>query len=124
MTRIKPHFAVMSSGFKSGSLAHLNYYEETIMIPSLHIFGETDAIIPSDMSEALAATFEEPRIVTHPGGHYFAAQSNLKQIYVEFFRDRLVEYLENKELEKVDHAATILATTSNTSGTTSSDDSD
>lgn len=46
MTSIKPEFAVLSSGFRSGSLVHLNYYENKVQIPSLHIFGETDEIIP------------------------------------------------------------------------------
>jgi hypothetical protein len=32
------------------------------------------------------------------GGHYFPAQANLKQIYIEYFQDRLQDYLEMKEL--------------------------
>jgi len=123
LTSIKPSFAIIAAGFRSGSLAHLNYYEETISIPSLHIYGEKDEIITTDMSELLATTFEDPKIVTHPGGHYFAASSSQKNIYIEFFQDRLVDYLENKELEKAQNDVTIFAKTS-TNSHSSTDDSD
>uniref|UniRef100_A0A2M4ATM9 Putative phospholipase/carboxyhydrolase n=1 Tax=Anopheles triannulatus TaxID=58253 RepID=A0A2M4ATM9_9DIPT len=98
MTRVKPQFAILASGFRSGSLVHLNYYENKIQLPSLHLYGETDDIITKDMSIALSDTFLEPEIVTHPGGHYFPAQASMKQIYVDFFRDQLQLYLEAKEL--------------------------
>jgi dienelactone hydrolase len=99
VTSVKPQFAVCSSGFKSGSLAHLNYYCKKVEIPSLHIFGETDDIIPKEMSAALADTFADPQILTHPGGHYFAATAKEKQTYINFFQDRLQDHLEAKELE-------------------------
>lgn len=54
------------------------------------------------MSLALSMCFEEPTLVTHAGGHYFAASSSQKQTYVDFFRKRLVEHLEKKELQKED----------------------
>lgn len=37
----------MASGFKSGCLPHLKYYNDRINLPSLHIFGETDKVIPT-----------------------------------------------------------------------------
>lgn len=123
MTVIKPQFAILASGFRSGSLAHLNYYEETILIPSLHIMGISDTIIPSSMSESLAASFEEPRIVRHPGGHYFAATSHQKQFYIDFFRNRLVDHLEKKELEKAE-AITLVEPQATSLSMETSDDSD
>lgn len=102
MTKVKPQFAVIAAGFRSGSLAHANYYEDLITIPSLHIMGETDEIIPIEMSKALATCFEDPTIVEHPGGHYFASTALQRPHYVEFFKKRLVEYLEQKELERDD----------------------
>lgn len=51
------------------------------------------------MSEALAETFLDPEVVTHPGGHYFPAQASLKETYVDFFRDQLQQHLEAKELQ-------------------------
>lgn len=97
MTVIKPQFAVLAAGFRSGSLAHMNYYEELISIPSLHISGRTDEIIPYEMTMDLANCFEEPTIVQHDGGHYFAATALQKLTYMEFFRHQL----EKKEADAV-----------------------
>lgn len=102
MTSINPQFAVLAAGFRSGSLAHANYYEDLISIPSLHIMGESDEIIPIQMSKSLANCFEEPTIVEHLGGHYFAATAIQRPHYVDFFKKRLIEYLERKELERED----------------------
>ena len=66
----------------------------------MHVFGQTDAIIPRSMSESLASTFDDPLIVTHPGGHYFPATANQKKIYIDYLSDRLVDFLEQKELEE------------------------
>lgn len=99
MTPINPDFAILSSGFRSGSLVHKNYYENPITIPSLHIYGESDEIIPGEMSELLASTFVEPEFLKHPGGHYFPATSQQKQDYIIYFQNRLQEYLEAKEIQ-------------------------
>ncbi|XP_059611923.1 esterase AGAP003155 [Phlebotomus argentipes] len=99
ITTLKPQFAVIASGFRSLSLAHLNYYENTVKIPSLHIYGENDDIIPTEMSETLASGFENKIVVTHAGGHYFPATAAQKMHYVDFFRDRLQTHLEALELE-------------------------
>ncbi|KRT81624.1 hypothetical protein AMK59_5538 [Oryctes borbonicus] len=82
------NFAIIASGFKSGSLPHLKYYEDLINLPSLHIYGENDDIIPTEMSVALRDCFESPMIITHPGGHYFPATAAQKQGYQEFFKSR------------------------------------
>ncbi|XP_019541752.3 esterase AAEL000016 [Aedes albopictus] len=108
MTSIKPEFAVLSSGFRSGSLVHLNFYETKVQIPSLHIYGEADEIIPKDLSMALADTFMDPQILTHPGGHFLPAQAAHKQTYVEFFRERLQFHLEAKEIENATAANSIM----------------
>lgn len=102
MTVINPEFAIIAAGFRSGSLAHMNYYEDLISIPSMHIAGTTDNIIHSEMSMALSVCFEDPTIVLHPGGHYFAATAVEKDSYTEFFRKRLIEHLERKEFQKDD----------------------
>uniref|UniRef100_A0A1B0EWX8 Serine hydrolase domain-containing protein n=1 Tax=Phlebotomus papatasi TaxID=29031 RepID=A0A1B0EWX8_PHLPP len=99
ITKLKPEFVVIASGFRSLSLAHLNYYENIVKIPSLHIYGENDDIIPTEMSETLASGFENKAVVTHSGGHYFPATAAQKSAYVEFFLDRLQEHLEAAELQ-------------------------
>lgn len=100
VTSIRPDFAILSSGFLSGSLTHKSAYEEIITIPTLHIYGLSDDIIPKEMSRALARHFKNAEILEHPGGHYFPATAEQKQTYINFFQDRLQEYLENLELQQ------------------------
>lgn len=47
MLNFKFNFVIIASGFKSGSLPHLKYYDDLINLPSLHVFGEDDDIIPT-----------------------------------------------------------------------------
>lgn len=89
----------MAAGFQSGSLVHKNCYETRISIPSLHIFGTSDEIIPHDMSLLLEEGFEYPKQIKHPGGHFLPASANEKQIYVSFLQDQLQKHLEEKELK-------------------------
>lgn len=44
--KAKFNFAVMAAGFQSYCTPHRCYYESQINLPSLHIYGETDAVIP------------------------------------------------------------------------------
>lgn len=104
---IEPRFAIIAAGFKSRSLAHKNYYYCPITIPSLHIYGETDEIITKEMSLELAEHFDEPSFITHPGGHYFPATTQQKQLYIDFFMDQLQDYLEEKELAAAEEEETM-----------------
>ncbi|EDW67700.2 esterase GA18864 isoform X2 [Drosophila virilis] len=107
LTSIRPEFAVLSSGFISGSLVHMSAYEERITIPTLHVYGLSDEIIPKDMSESLAAHFKNVEVLEHSGGHYFPATAQQKQTYINFFQDRLQEYLEHLELQQSSNASFI-----------------
>ncbi|XP_017845239.1 esterase GA18864 [Drosophila busckii] len=107
LTSIRPEFAVLTSGFISGSLVHMSAYEERITIPTLHVYGLTDEIIPKDMSESLAANFKNVEVLEHNGGHYFPATAAQKQAYINFFQDRLQEYLEHLELQQSSNASFI-----------------
>lgn len=82
----------------------MNYYEDIIKIPSLHIRGETDDIITPDMTIELENCFDEltSHRIVHPGGHYFASTVQQKQDYINFFQNRLQEYLEAKEVKRVE----------------------
>lgn len=126
MTEIKPQFVIVTSGFKSGSLAHKNYYEETLFLPSLHIMGLNDQVINNTLSEDLAAIFEDPCNVRHVGGHYFPATAREKSVYIDFLRNRLVEHLEKKELERAEVISTnpLLAKPNGTAAEEFTDDSD
>ena len=45
--QIKFDFAIIISGFKSLCTPHAVYYNGKIIIPSLHIYGKTDQVIPT-----------------------------------------------------------------------------
>lgn len=47
--QIEFNFAIIISGFKSLCAPHAKYYDEKIDVPSLHIYGENDQVIPTGM---------------------------------------------------------------------------
>lgn len=124
VTSIDPRFAIIVSGFRSGSLAHANYYEEIITMPSMHMYGASDQVIPMDMSKSLAEIFETPTSCQHNGGHYFATAVVPRNIYIEFIRQQLINYLEQKELERADAVIAEAAASSIGELRVSSSDSD
>lgn len=71
----------------------------------MHVYGLSDEIIPKEMSIDLANSFKNVEVLEHNGGHYFPATSQQKQAYINFFQDRLQEYLENLELQQTSNAA-------------------
>lgn len=89
---------MLVAAFPSGSLVHKVHYENTISIPSIHVYGLNDDIISHELSMKVQSYFEYPKVITHPGGHYFPATANEKQIYVDFYQDQLIKYLEEKEI--------------------------
>jgi hypothetical protein len=64
-------FAMMVGGFRSDSAEHADLYaeEESYRIPSLHIMGRSDRIVPIEDSRVLAAQFAAPVVLEHSGGH-------------------------------------------------------
>uniref|UniRef100_A0A8C5MQ55 Esterase OVCA2 n=1 Tax=Leptobrachium leishanense TaxID=445787 RepID=A0A8C5MQ55_9ANUR len=83
-SRFQFDFAMLVAGFKSRALEHEEFYQQPITIPSLHVYGETDRVIPGSMSQELALCFEKPVTLTHAGGHYVPASAPLKKVYFEF----------------------------------------
>lgn len=90
----------MASGFKSGSLPHAKYLTTQINLPTMHIYGLNDQIIPKDMSVHLASLFQEaePTVVIHDGGHYLPANGSQKHDYQKFFKLCL---LQKQYVEKI-----------------------
>ncbi|VEN58195.1 unnamed protein product [Callosobruchus maculatus] len=101
LTKFNFGFAVLAAGFKSECFPHLKYYSDRINLPSLHIFGETDKINPTESSEALSNCFEDPVIVRHPGGHYLPASAAEKPQYRKFFELQLLrKQCKEQQVEK------------------------
>ncbi|XP_038231696.2 esterase OVCA2 [Dermochelys coriacea] len=76
-------FAIVVAGFESRA-APPSYCQEPIAVPTLHVLGEADRVIPPALSRELAAHFVDPAILTHPGGHFVPASAPQKRAYLEF----------------------------------------
>lgn len=70
---IRFDFAVMVGGFKNDAPQHADLYRRSFAVPSLHIIGHTDGVIPPNESEDLADQFEDPVVAYHAGGHVVPA---------------------------------------------------
>lgn len=79
-------FAILVAGFRSACLEHDRFYGATLQIPSLHVFGQEDKVIPEHMSKDLLPVFSNPQILTHPGGHFVPAASVHRQTYQDFLK--------------------------------------
>lgn len=80
-------FAILVAGFKSRLIPHNKFYQGVANIPSLHVIGEDDKVISTDMAEELMSFFSDPRRISHPGGHYVPASSAQKQGYIQFLEE-------------------------------------
>ncbi|KAM9788782.1 esterase OVCA2 [Neosynchiropus ocellatus] len=79
-------FAILVAGFRSACAQHQRFYSATIRMPSLHVFGQEDRVIPEAMSRDLLPTFLDPQVLTHPGGHFVPAASAHRPAYQDFLR--------------------------------------
>jgi hypothetical protein len=61
-------FAIMIGGFTS-TMAHTRLFRHKLTVPSAHVTGRADVIIPRRDSLLLADRFAAPLIIEHPGGH-------------------------------------------------------
>ncbi|XP_015736461.1 esterase OVCA2 isoform X1 [Coturnix japonica] len=77
-------FAILVAAFPSRSPAHQHFYRQPIALPSMHVVGDTDAVIAAHLSTELARCFVEPVIVTHPGGHFVPVAAPQKEAYLQF----------------------------------------
>ncbi|KAL3042761.1 hypothetical protein OYC64_020645 [Pagothenia borchgrevinki] len=80
------HFAILVAGFPSACKEHQQFYNPPLQIPSLHVFGLEDRVIPDCMSRELLPSFQDPQVLTHPGGHFVPAASAHRQAYQDFFK--------------------------------------
>ena len=72
---------------------HLEEYRDKIIkenvrisIPSLHVMGEKDQLIPLQSSEELLAFYSNPSIHLHPGGHHVPVKARDIEQYLAFWR--------------------------------------
>jgi acetyl esterase/lipase len=84
-------FAVVVSGFRSGDPSHATLYEskESYALPSLHLIGHSDVIVPPSRSFDLASAFINATIVEHAGGHVIASTPEARDRYRRFLETML-----------------------------------
>ncbi|KAM3602032.1 uncharacterized protein V6R79_023390 [Siganus canaliculatus] len=79
-------FAILVAGFRSACTEHQLFYSSPLQIPSLHVFGLEDRVIPDNMSRELLPSFQDAQVLTHPGGHFVPAGSAHRQTYQDFLK--------------------------------------
>jgi hypothetical protein len=62
-------FAIMVGGFKSAAPQHAGLYRHRFALPSVHVIGRRDGVIPPRESDDLARQFQDPVVLRHSGGH-------------------------------------------------------
>jgi fermentation-respiration switch protein FrsA (DUF1100 family) len=82
-------FAILVSGFVSNDPAHAALYSRraSYALPSLHIVGRSDGIVPARDTMALAARFSEPSILEHGGGHVIASEPSIRSGVDSFLQE-------------------------------------
>jgi len=62
-------FAVMVGGFTSFMPQHAGLFRHKLTVPSVHVTGRADVIVPTRDSLLLAGRFADPLVIEHSGGH-------------------------------------------------------
>jgi predicted esterase len=81
---VKFEFAIMVGGFTSTMPKHAGLFRRKISIPSVHVTGRADTIVPSRDSLRLAARFADPLIIEHAGGHVIPGDSSVTEPITSF----------------------------------------
>lgn len=56
-------------------------------IPSLHVMGQTDKLIPMQSSEVLLRWYVQPSVYVHPGNHFVPVKRPDVERYIQFFEE-------------------------------------
>jgi pimeloyl-ACP methyl ester carboxylesterase len=82
-------FAVMVGGFvvADADLADLYGERSNYDLPSAHIIGRSDAVVPSEASLRLASKFNNPLILEHEGGHVISNAPQIRQGFRTFLEE-------------------------------------
>jgi predicted esterase len=83
-------FAMMVGGFASNDGGHADLYrrKSEYRLPSVHIIGMSDFVVPSSHSDHLASFFKDPLILRHSGGHVVPGDPQVRSGVAAFLRER------------------------------------
>jgi acetyl esterase/lipase len=84
-------FAVMAGGFLGIDTVLARMYGDggSYDLPSAHIIGRSDFIVPPEDSRRLAGKFKDPLILEHAGGHVIAGTPEIRKRFASFLEDML-----------------------------------
>jgi predicted esterase len=88
--RISFDFAMMVGGFASNDGSHAYLYQRSSEygLPSVHIIGGSDFVVPNVHSDRLASFFKNPLILRHSGGHVIPGNPQVRNSMVAFIQER------------------------------------
>ena len=83
-------FAMMVGGFASNDGSHADLYQRKAQygLPSVHIFGTSDFVVPNSHSDHLADFFKDPLILQHSGGHVVPGDPQVRRSVATFLQER------------------------------------
>lgn len=79
-------FALLIAGFKSLLSAHSHLYCTPVDIPTFHVIGVNDSVIPTLASEDLLSFCQGAVVYRHSGGHYMPACPDLRSNLLHFLQ--------------------------------------
>jgi predicted esterase len=82
-------FAIMTGGFCCVETEHQELFakKDGYRIPSLHIIGRSDTVVPFAKSLVLARQFVSPVVLEHPGGHVIGATDSIREQVTAFLNE-------------------------------------
>jgi pimeloyl-ACP methyl ester carboxylesterase len=76
--------AIMVGGFTSNSPQHEHFFDRLLTVPSLHVMGRADGVVPMQDSLLLAHRFANPVIIEHSGGHVIPDGAAIRSRIADF----------------------------------------
>jgi pimeloyl-ACP methyl ester carboxylesterase len=80
--------AIMVGGFTSISPQHAHLFTHKLRVPSVHVMGRHDSIVPVRESQLLAERFAQPVVIEHGGGHVIPDDPAITRRIAAFVADR------------------------------------
>jgi hypothetical protein len=95
-------FAVIYSGFRAPHERYNAFYTPKIKTQTLHVIGTLDTLVSETMSQSLVDVCEDPKIVTHPGGHFVPIGREMAGALVGFVKEVCKDPVVEESVEDMD----------------------
>ncbi|HXA47226.1 MAG TPA: hypothetical protein VNW52_06330, partial [Burkholderiaceae bacterium] len=84
------NFAIMVGAFLANDPALASLYDDKTCydLPSVHIIGQSDFIVPSDYSYDVSRQFKNPLLLEHSGGHVIAGTTEIRKQVATFLEQQ------------------------------------